>query len=163
MNKEEILEKVGFDLDKAKQIHSWLNEKPATESTESPCATTERKPVSIHYDKDGKADGVLIQTLDESFVLALHDAEGGKQMNWNDAMKKHRMPTQKQWLMVMLYFDEVQECLVQAGGEKLKDDDGYWSSSEFNSNYAWYVYFSGFNSVSYGKLGSGYVRAVAAS
>lgn len=163
MNKEEILEKVGFDLDKAKQIHSWLNEKPATESTESPCATTERKPVSIHYDKDGKADGVLIQTLDESFVLALHDAEGGKQMNWNDAMKKHRMPTQKQWLMVMLYFDEVQECLVQAGGEKLKDDDGYWSSSEYLSSNAWYVYFPGFYSFSYYKFSNYYVRAVAAS
>lgn len=163
MNKEEILEKAGFDLDKAKQIHSWLNEKPATESTESPCATTERKPVSIHYDKDGKADGVLIQTLDESFVLALHDAEGGKQMNWNDAMKKHRMPTQKQWLMVMLYFDEVQECLVQAGGEKLKDDDGYWSSSESYSLSAWYVLFPGFYSGYNIKYNSNYVRAVAAS
>ena len=163
MNKEEILEKVGFDLDKAKQIHSWLNEKPATEPSDCPCGTTERKPVSIHYDKDGKAVGVLIQTLDESFVLALHDAEGGKQMNWNDAMKKHRMPTQKQWLMVMLYFDEVQECLVQAGGEKLKDDDGYWSSSESSSTYAWLVYFPGFYSSSSNKYNVYYVRAVAAS
>ena len=163
MNKEEILEKVGFDLDKAKQIHSWLNEKPATESDDCPCGTTERKSVSIHYDKDGKADGVLIQTLDESFVLALRDAEDGKQMNWNDAMKKHRMPTQKQWLKVMLHFDEVQECLVEAGGEKLKDDDGYWSSSEYNSNLAWSVYFPGFYSYDCNKSSYFYVRAVAAS
>lgn len=163
MNKEEILEKVGFDLDKAKQIHSWLNEKPATESTESPCATTERKPVSIHYDKDGKADGVLIQTLDESFVLALHDAEGGKQMNWRDAMKKYKMPTIQQWLLVMVYKDEVNKCLVEAGGDELKTDDGYWSSSEYSSCYAWYVYFGGTYSLSTGKGNSYYVRAVAAS
>lgn len=159
MNKEEILKQVGFDLEKAKQIHAWLNETP----TANAVTPSTKKPVSIHYDENGNADGILIQTLDQSFILDLHDAEGGKQMNWRDAMKKYKMPTIQQWLLVMVYKDEVNKCLVEAGGEELKTDDGYWSSSEYNSYNAWGVSFSGFNSYCNYKNGSDYVRAVAAS
>lgn len=159
MNKEEILKQVGFDLEKAKQIHAWLNDNPTAEEV----TTSTKKPVSIHYDEKGNADGILIQTLDQSFILDLHDAEGGKQMNWRDAMKKYKMPTIQQWLLVMVYKDEVNKCLVEAGGDELKTDDGYWSSSEYSSAYAWLVFFSSFGSYSTGKNGSGYVRAVAAS
>lgn len=159
MNKEEILKYVGFDLEKAKQIHAWMNETPTADAV----TPSTKKPVSIHYDENGNADGILIQTLDQSFILDLHDAEGGKQMNWMDAMKKYKMPTIQQWLLVMVYKDEVNKCLVEAGGEELKTDDCYWSSSEYNSSYAWYVGFSGFNSNITSKLLSYYVRAVAAS
>ena len=159
MNKEEILKYVSFDLEKAKQIYAWLNDNPTAEEV----TTSTKKPVSIHYDEDGNADGILIQTIDQSFILDLHDAEGGKQMNWRDAMKKYKMPTIQQWLLVMVYKDEINKCLVEAGGDELKTDDGYWSSSEYNSHSAWYVYFSGFGSFSLGKYNGYYVRAVAAS
>ena len=159
MNKEEILKYVGFDLEKAKQIYAWLNDNPTAEEV----TTSTKKPVSIHYDENGNADGILIQTLDQSFILDLHDAEGGKQMNWMDAMKKYKMPTIQQWLLVMVYKDEVNKCLVEAGGDELKTDDGYWSSSEFNSGYAWGVNFGGAYSGSSYKNYSSYVRAVAAS
>lgn len=159
MSKEEILKYVGFDLEKAKQIHAWLNDIPTAEEV----TTSTKKPVSIHYDENGNADGIIIQTLDQSFILDLHDAEGGKQMNWRDAMKKYKMPTIQQWFLVMVYKDEVNKCLVEAGGEELKTDDYYWSSSEYGSGGAWYVYFGGTYS-SYGsKSSSKYVRAVAAS
>lgn len=159
MNKEEILKYVGLDLEKAKQIYAWLNDNPTAEEV----TTSTKKPVSIHYDENGNADGILIQTLDQSFILDLHDAEGGKQMNWRDAMKKYKMPTIQQWLLVMVYKDEVNKCLVEAGGDELKTDDGYWSSSECYSYIAWFVGFSGFYSFNTGKSNSYYVRAVAAS
>ena len=38
----------------------------------------------------------------------------------------------------------------------------YWSSSEYSSVSAWYVYFSGFNSYNHSKYYSYYVRVVAA-
>ncbi|MBR0177770.1 MAG: DUF1566 domain-containing protein [Bacteroidales bacterium] len=159
MNKEEILKQVGFDLEKAKQIHAWLNDNPTAEEV----TTSTKKPVSIHYDENGNADGILIQTLDQSFILDLHDAEGGKQMNWRDAMKKYKMPTIQQWLLVMVYKDEINKCLVEAGGDELKTDDGYWSSSEYDSDIAWGVNFSGFYSYYTYKGYSSFVRAVAAS
>ena len=37
----------------------------------------ERSPVSIHR-TDGTPDGVLVQTLDEKFVVELHDLDNGK-------------------------------------------------------------------------------------
>jgi len=159
MEKEEILKQVNFDLEKAKQIYAWLNDNPTAEEV----TTSTKKPVSIHYDENGNADGILIQTLDQSFILDLHDAEGGKQMNWRDAMKKYKMPTIQQWLLVMVYKDEVNKCLVEAGGDELKTDDGYWSSSEYNSDIAWYVGFTSFGSDNISKNSSNYVRAVAAS
>lgn len=159
MNKEEILKNVGFDIEKAKQIHAWLSDAQTAEEV----TPSTKKPVSIHYDENGNADGILIQTLDQSFILDLYDAEGGKQMNWRDAMKNYKMPTIRQWLLVMVYKDEVNKCLVEAGGEELKTDDFYWSSTEYSANYAWYGNFGGTGSYTSSKSNSFYVRAVAAS
>lgn len=153
----EILEKVGFDLDKAKQIYEWLNDKPTADAV----STNTKKPVSIHYDATGKADGILVQTFDQSFILNLHDEEEGKQMNWKDAMN-YKMPTIRQWLLVMVYKDQVNRCLVEARGEELKTEECYWSSTEGGADCAWSVYFGGTYSSNLSKGHSHYVRAVAA-
>ena len=52
------------------------------------------------------------------------------------------IPSQGEWLLVLMFFKKVQEALDYACGEMLKDD-WYWSSTEYSSNYAWFVYVSG--------------------
>lgn len=55
------------------------------------------------------------------------------------------IPAIGEWLLVMMFFERVQEALKYACGEMLKSD-WYWSSTEHSSNYAWYV------SVAYGSI-----------
>ena len=120
MKKEEILKQVNFDLNKAKQIHQWLNEAPEGGAQ----AAETRKPVSIHYDEDGNPDGILIQTLDEAFILALHD-EG--EMDYEKA-KAFELPTAKQAHIYGAYLDEINEALDEAGGDRL-EEDWYWTKT----------------------------------
>ena len=120
MKKEEILKQVNFDLNKAKQIHQWLNEAPEDGAQ----ADETRKPVSIHYDEDGNPDGILIQTLDEAFILALHD-EG--EMDYEKA-KAFELPTAKQAHIYGAYLDEINEALDEAGGDRL-EEDWYWTKT----------------------------------
>ena len=128
MKKEEILKQVNFDLNKAKQIHQWLNEAPEGGAQ----AAETRKPVSIHYDEDGNPDGILIQTLDEAFILALHD-EG--EMDYEKA-KAFELPTAKQAHIYGAYLDEINEALDEAGGDRL-EEDWYWTKtpSAYSVNY----------------------------
>ena len=48
------------------------------------------------------------------------------------------IPSQGEWLLVLMFFKKVQEALDYACGEMLKDD-WYWSSTEYSSNGAWSV------------------------
>jgi hypothetical protein len=120
MNKEEILKQVNFDLNKAKQIHQWLNEAPEDGAQ----AAETRKAVSIHYGEDGQPDGILIQTLDEAFILTLHD-EG--EMDYEKA-KAFELPTAKQAHIYGAYLDEINKALDEAGGDRL-EEDWYWTKT----------------------------------
>ena len=120
MNKEEILKQVAFDLNKAKQIHQWLNEAPENGAQ----ASETRKPVSIHYGEDGKPDGILIQSLDDAFILDLHDKG---EMTYNEA-EKYDLPDVKMARLYGLYLNEVNEVLDEAGGDRL-EDDYYWTKT----------------------------------
>ena len=136
MKKEEILKQVNFDLNKAKQIHQWLNEAP-----EGGAQAETRKPVSIHYDEDGNPDGILIQTLDEAFILALHD-EG--EMDYEKA-KAYELPTAKQAHIYGAYLDEINEALDEAGGDRLQED-WYWTKTPS-------AYYVGYQLLFYGTSG----------
>ena len=120
MNKEEILKQVAFDLNKAKQIHQWLNEAPENGAQ----ASETRKPVSIHYGEDGKPDGILIQSLDDAFILDLHDKG---EMTYNEA-EKYDLPDVKMARLYGLYLNEVNEALDEARGDRL-EDDYYWTKT----------------------------------
>lgn len=134
MKKEEILKQVNFDLNKAKQIHQWLNEAPEDGAQ----AAETRKPVSIHYDEDGNPDGILIQTLDEAFILALHD-EG--EMDYKKA-KAYELPTAKQAHIYGAYLDEINEALDEAGGDRL-EEDWYWTKTPSAYDVAYQLVFGG--------------------
>lgn len=71
---------------------------------------------------------------------ALHDAPG--QMNWQGAkkycsLKDSVLPDIDILTRVFLNKDEINKSLEAHGGEKFKEDDWYWSSSESTSNGCW--------------------------
>ena len=132
MNKEEILKQVAFDLNKAKQIHQWLNEAPENGAQ----ASETRKPVSIHYGEDGKPDGIRICALGEDFCLKLKDEPCGE-VDFYEA-QKYNPPTKKQFLICAACLDEVNEKLVEAGGDPL--EGLLWSGSEYDDYYSWIFY-----------------------
>lgn len=144
MNKLEIIEKVGFDLEKAKAIHQWLNE--GTDA--QPAAQTAATPdgISIHTGENGEK-WVRVKILGEDFLIAAHDYKEGEidEFKWQyamDAMAKigRAMWTKKQMNLVTAYKDEINAKLKEIGGDELKGS--YWSSTDYSSSYAWSVYFS---------------------
>lgn len=101
---------------------------------------TEKTPVSIHYGEDGKADGILVQTLDDSFIIDLHDVEEGREMTWYEAMEKYEdvMPTKQHALLICAYLEKINALLKKAGGDVLQ----YWywtkTQSEYYAGTAWF-------------------------
>ena len=111
--------------------------------------------------KNGQPVGVRAAAINgRTIVLALHDEP--KQMNWHDAVKLG-IPSKEDWMAIAENFDAVNEALIKAGGEPLKKN-WYWSSSEYDSLWAWYSDLSGSYGVYFsGSKGNGnYVRPVLA-
>ena len=106
---------------------------------------TIKQAVSINYDNNGKANGVKVQTLDECFVIALHDLDGGKSdFSHDSAMKRLeelglKTVNKKQAAILCAYLDEVNEKLKEAGGEPFAKDVYVTSSSaDYNGSHSWF-------------------------
>ena len=103
----------------------------------------ETKPVTIHLNKNGEPDGVLVQTIDESFIVSLHDAENGREMTWKEAVDNYgdtSLPNKNEAAIICAYLDEINAALKEAGGDPL--DRWYWTGTEYNANIAWFYYGS---------------------
>ena len=161
MKKEEILNKVGFDVDKAKAIYEWLNDDKkeiACNAQQNPVVET----VSIHYDNDGNPDGVRVCIADEDFIIGLHDAFDGKEVEWIEIEKSGiKTFTKKQAVLLIAYLDEVNEALVNVGGEKL--ERWYWTVSEYSAYGAWLFYGTNGALNHFSKYNRNGVRPVLAS
>ena len=124
---------------------------------------TNENPVGVHYGKDGTPDGILVQTLDDSFIINLHDAENGKGMTWDYAIEKYEdvMPDKQRALFICAYMEEINKLLKEVGGDRL--DGWYWTKSEYSNYNAWF--FNGGNGCVYYnyKCSSLSVRPVLAS
>ena len=110
----------------------------------------ERSPVSIHYREDNTPDGVLVQTLDECFIVELHDLDGKADFSFdtaNERLKELGKTTfnRKQTLILLAYIEEVNAALVEAGGEPIAKD--WYTTSElyksvgradYHTGYSWY-------------------------
>ena len=105
------------------------------------------KPVSIRYNEDGQPDGVRIQTLDEDFTIALHDA-CDHNLTADEARALGQAMTLKQAYILCAYLDEVQQTLEDAGGDRL--DGWYITCADYIADNSWY-----FSSTS-GCVGSTY-------
>lgn len=93
------------------------------------------KPVSIRMDEDGKPMGIRIQTLDEDFTIALHDA-CDHDLTADEARAIGQAPTKKQANIICAYLDEIQAALEEAGGDRL--DGWYVTSADSYANSTWY-------------------------
>lgn len=85
--------------------------------------------------EDGEPIGVRIQTLDEDFTIALHDA-CDHNLNADEARALGQAPTKKQALIICAYLDEIQDTLDEAGGDRL--DGWYITSADYNAVSTWY-------------------------
>lgn len=164
MNKEEILKEVGFDLDKAKQIHAWLTETPATAPAINSNVTDESTDIVTAFDHDGTMY-VRVHVGKYDFCIDLHDAEN--EMPWDDAMKYAadkgmRLFTVEEGMLMYCFKDEINAKLVELGGSELREDDWYWSSTEGNRTLARTVYFYNGYAFSNNKYNGHVVRPVAA-
>ena len=159
--KIQILEKVDYDLDKAKAIWDWA----CTEDAGQSANPNKNCPfVSIH-EQDGMK-GVRLCVDDVDIFIEAQDLDNGKEFEWQKAMdrlKKLGKSTfsKHEGYFIAAFIDKINEKLREIGGKEL--DEAYWSSTEYYSTGAWYVYFSS-GGVSYNsKSGSFVVRPVAAS
>lgn len=160
--KIQILEKVDYDLDKAKAIWDWA----CTEDAGQSANPNKNCPfVSIH-EQDGMK-GVRLCVADVDIFIEAQDLDNGKEFEWQKAMDRLKELgkstfSKHEGYFIAAFIDEINEKLREIGGKEL--DKAYWSTTEHFSYLAWYVGFSS-GSVSYsgGKSGSVAVRPVAAS
>lgn len=141
MDKIEILEKVGFDLDKAKAVHQWLNDT----TTEQPAQPATQDCISIHTDGNGEK-WVRVNVFDQDFLIAAHDYTIGDEteFEWQKAMDAMRkigcsMLNKKQAYIVAAYIGGINAKLREIGGESL--NGCYWCSTEYSNTIAWYFDF----------------------
>ena len=102
----------------------------------------QQKPVTILRDADGKAVGVMVETLDERFALELHYIDSGKEYTWPDAMKRLKELSkdgfnEKQGKIIAVYHEEIDAALEEAGGDKLGWE---WAVGESSGSGAWLCY-----------------------
>lgn len=68
------------------------------------------------------------------------------------------IPTSAMLIAMYRLKNKLNEALVYSGGEPLKEDGWYWSSSEYSAYGSWVLNFSSGNLLDYSKCASGYVR-----
>lgn len=159
--KIQILEKVDYDLDKAKAIWDWA----CTEDAGQSANPNKNCPfVSIH-EQDGMK-GVRLCVADVDIFIEAQDLDNGEEFEWQKAMdrlKKLGKSTfsRHEGYFIAAFIDEINEKLREIGGKEL--DKSYWSSTESYSSHAWLVGFSLGFVYTYYKSSSYAVRPVAAS
>lgn len=159
--KIQILEKVDYDLDKAKAIWDWA----CTEDAGQSANPNKNCPfVSIH-EQDGMK-GVRLCVADVDIFIEAQDLDNGKEFEWQKAMDRLKelgksIFSKQEGYFIAAFIDEINEKLREIGGKEL--DEAYWSSTEYLSEYAWRVDFSSGGVYVSDKYGSFVVRPVAAS
>lgn len=131
------------------------------------CPNFERVPIVSIAEQDGEK-GVRLCVGDIDIFIEAHDLdEDGKEFKWDEAMKKlkaygKRTFDKHEMYLIAAFKDEINAALREIGGAEL--DTYYWSSTEYNSGYAWDVYFSSgyIYGYTYNKYGTLVVRPVAA-
>lgn len=159
--KIQILEKVDYDLDKAKAIWDWA----CTEDAGQSANPNKNCPfVSIH-EQDGMK-GVRLCVADVDIFIEAQDLDNGKEFEWQKAMDRLKELgkstfSKHEGYFIAAFIDEINEKLREIGGKELYK--AYWSSTEYVSGYAWRVDFLSGGVYVSDKYGSFVVRPVAAS
>ena len=117
-------------------------------------------------DADGNTIGIGVPVIDKA--LYFEDVpKNDKEMNWFDATKHAKMlgralPSKKELYILSYFKDEINELAAEAGHPDFLHGWA-WSSTEYNTYYAWYVGFgSGVVSYNLKSYTTSVVRPVAA-
>lgn len=96
--------------------------------------TEKTKPVSLVIDKKGKK-WIRIQTLDMDMLIDTKDyREGYKtRFTWYELKEREekgivRMPSRKQWKLINLYREEINELAKKENGDPI--EGAYWANEE---------------------------------
>lgn len=127
---------------------------------------TDELPDSVSVPQFGdvnKAGFVYVGTF-KDVQLWINKFDAPEQMTFDEAKEyaknnKCHIPTIEQLVFTHLYKDEVNTALEAAGGEPLKEDDWYWSSSECNSDVSWLLNMNSGYRGNYYKTSNFYVRS----
>lgn len=147
MDKKEILEKVDFDLERAKSIYNWLNEDRDIDHIPSENCTCVHDEITAYEDKTG-GKWVRVKIFDEDFLIAPTDYSESRTLKNRFALEEAKkemayiglsMWTKKQVLLAIAYSNKINQKLNEIGGSVLESE--YWTDTESDEFYAWCVSF----------------------
>ena len=121
---------------------------------------------SAKFDEKKKLKGVAIVEDDNHAFLVL--PKDIKKVDWWDGKCKceeqfAQMPNLRQLELIYKNKEVLNKAFIAAGGEALDDKAYYWSSTEYNNDYAWALRMSdGGRGWNYKPGSNGYVRPVLA-
>jgi hypothetical protein len=144
----------------------WADENDEQQSQPSqPAPSGEATPIVSIAEQNGEK-GVRLCVGDVDIFIEAHNIDNGEEFEWKKAMARleevgKRTFDKHEMYLITAYKDEINAKLKEIDGDEL--DGYYWSSTEYNSNTAWYVHFSdGYINTYYVKYHSLPVRPCAA-
>lgn len=104
------------------------------------------KKIISPYFEDGEFAGVRVCVGDEDFVIAPKDYNNGKEMSWPHTvfiLEENNLETfnHKQACLIAAYHKEIDEILIQNGGDAFEPDTHYWSCEELH-HFSAYDYYN---------------------
>lgn len=142
-----------------------LATQPQKENASATEKTVEEQPVISAFEINGEKF-VRVHVGKYDFKIPLHDAP--TTMSWDDANayakeRNMRLFEDKEGHLMYVFKDEINNLLEELGGERLREDDAYWTGTEYNRSYARIVGFNSGYAYSYISKYYGFVvRPVAA-
>lgn len=123
-------------------------------------------PNSAEFNPEKKLKGIAVVEDDNHAFLVL--PKDIKEVNWWDGKRKceeqfAQMPNLRQLEVIYQNKEVLNKAFIAAGGEALDDEAYYWSSTEYDDDYAWILRMSDgyrFNDYKFNSLR--YVRPVLA-
>lgn len=122
-------------------------------------------PNSAEFNPKKKLKGIaIVEDDNHAFLILPKDI---KEVDWWDGKRKceeqfAQMPNLRQLEAIYKNKEVLNKAFIVAGGEALDDKAYYWSSTEFSSNLAWYLWMDDGNRTDYNKNYGKYVRPVLA-
>ena len=105
-----------------------------------------KNKVIVPYFENGEFAGVRVTLEGEDFVIAPKDYNNGKEMTWHYAMyvlEENGLETfnYKQSCLIAVFYKEIDEILIQNGGDAFEYNNHYWTCEELQC-YDAYDYFA---------------------
>lgn len=121
--------------------------------------------IDAKFDKKRPLKGIVVVEDDcHAFLVLPKDI---KEVDWWDGKRKceeqfAQMPNLRQLEAIHKNKEVLNKAFIAAGGEALDDEAYYWSSTEYSSFSAWYLWMDDGSRHTANKLNGKYVRPVLA-